>query len=297
MMRVRCIRSSSRGRRPAGPLGDRKRSPPAAGLWRKTPCKASICFGRHWAQAEVQEAAATGPGRRQEGSDVARLGQAMTVFLLGLAAPATAVAQQAPPARESHVTVYGDDPCPQSTDGRSWSAHAGRTMSATGSRSRCAAASGAPKPPGRRTRPSSTRFSAMPAGRLFGRRQLRAGGCTRQMIRQWRAGGATARARRASGATQGRSGAQALLDAVDELAGLVEVHRAAEQIALDLVAAEVAHRVNSSAVSTPSAVTVIRKLLASWTIDWMIATVSLLSRASRTKLPSIFSLWNTALFR
>jgi nitrogen fixation protein FixH len=42
-------------------------------------------------------------------------------------------------------------------------------------------------------------------------------------------------------------------------------------------------RVKSSAVSTPSAVIVMRKLLASCTIDWMIATVSLLCAASRTK--------------
>ena len=56
-------------------------------------------------------------------------------------------------------------------------------------------------------------------------------------------------------------------------------------------------RSKSSAVSTPSAVTVMRKLLASWTIDWMIATFSGRVPASRTKLPSIFNLWNTALFR
>ena len=38
--------------------------------------------------------------------------------------------------------------------------------------------------------------------------------------------------------------------------------------------------------STPSAVTLIRKLLASCTIDWMIATFSGREPASRTKLPS-----------
>jgi hypothetical protein len=39
-----------------------------------------------------------------------------------------------------------------------------------------------------------------------------------------------------------------------------------------------------------------RKLLASWTIDWMIATFSGREPASRTKLPSILSLWKIALF-
>src|SRR3990170_909669 len=42
-------------------------------------------------------------------------------------------------------------------------------------------------------------------------------------------------------------------------------------------------RSKSSAVSTPSAVTDIRKLLASWTIDWMIATFSGRVPASRAK--------------
>src|SRR4051812_24578344 len=37
------------------------------------------------------------------------------------------------------------------------------------------------------------------------------------------------------------SGGEALLDAVDELARFLEVHRPAEQIALDLVTAEIAH--------------------------------------------------------
>jgi hypothetical protein len=41
----------------------------------------------------------------------------------------------------------------------------------------------------------------------------------------------------------------------------------------------------------------IRKLFASWTIDWMIATFSGRVPASRTKLPSIFSLWKIAVFR
>src|SRR3954466_9514237 len=50
------------------------------------------------------------------------------------------------------------------------------------------------------------------------------------------------RERRLVGGTSGwSSGAEALLDAVDELARLLEAHRPAEQIALDLVAAEIAH--------------------------------------------------------
>ena len=40
-----------------------------------------------------------------------------------------------------------------------------------------------------------------------------------------------------------------------------------------------------------------RKLFASWTIDWMIAPFSGREPASRTKLPSIFNLWKIALFR
>lgn len=119
---------------------------------------------------------------------MARLGQAMTALFVGLAAPATAVAQESPPARESHVTVYGDDPCPPSTDDEvvvcarrpdderyripaplrrserrteaSWSSHAAELDELQ-----------------RDTRPDSCSVVGS-----YGQ-----SGCTQQMIRQWRA--------------------------------------------------------------------------------------------------------------
>jgi len=119
---------------------------------------------------------------------VGRSRQVMTVLLIGLALPAAALAQQPPPTRESHVTVYGDDPCPQSTadevvvcarrpdDERyripaplrrssrrteaSWSSHAAELEEVQ-----------------RDTRPDSCSVVGS-----YGQ-----SGCTQQMIRQWRA--------------------------------------------------------------------------------------------------------------
>lgn len=112
----------------------------------------------------------------------------MTALLLGLAGAAAALAQQPAPTRESHVTVYGDDPCPQSSEDEivvcarrpdderyripealrrsdrrteaSWSSHAAELDEVQ-----------------RDTRPNSCSVVGS-----YGQ-----SGCTQQMIRQWRA--------------------------------------------------------------------------------------------------------------
>ena len=45
---------------------------------------------------------------------MARAWQAMTAVLFGAAAASPAASQEPAPGRESHVTVYGEDPCPES---------------------------------------------------------------------------------------------------------------------------------------------------------------------------------------
>ena len=93
------------------------------------------------------------------------------------------------------------------------------------------------------------------------------------------------------------AGQLARAEAEHHLVGALVAQRPAEQIALDGVAAEVAHPLEILGGLDALGGDDMRKLLASWTIDWMIATFSGRVPASRTKLPSIFSLWNTALFR
>src|SRR5687768_18343502 len=112
----------------------------------------------------------------------------MTALLLAFAAPAAVDAQQPAPMRESHVVVYGDDPCPQS------SAHEIVVCARRPDDERYRI----PEPLRRSNRRTEASWSSHAAELDEVQRDTRPdscsvvgsygqSGCTRQMIRQWRA--------------------------------------------------------------------------------------------------------------
>ena len=108
----------------------------------------------------------------------------LLVLIALLAAPASA--QEAPPPRESQLTVYGDDPCPRSTDEEIVVCH--RRPEEERYRS--------PAPLRRSTRNSEQAWTSRVEGLEEASRDARPGscsvvgsfgqsGCTQALIRQW----------------------------------------------------------------------------------------------------------------
>jgi hypothetical protein len=110
------------------------------------------------------------------------------VLLCGLAASPCAAAQEPPPQRETNVTVYGDDPCPESRGDEI--VVCGRRPEEERYR--------IPAPLRRSSRRSETSWASRAAELEDAQRDSRPNscsvvgsngqtGCTQQMIREWRA--------------------------------------------------------------------------------------------------------------